>query len=446
MPVRTFDPDAWFPYLIVIFVLGMTSGIFFFVGHVSTKAKQLRSPGNHRTSGLTWNVLIYDLATLLFSPVSFWLALNINETASKCRTISSIFLSINLVFKAIGYRVLVSKAELYDLLDEFTRCAMIVKIALYFIYPIIAVFIISIAVESNYVIKEIDGHRLCVLSDSPEPGAAVGGFLLAITDTIISVLCLYLLSLPLSYALKDENSVEKRKRLGACRNSTCALIAVVSTFGYFVFAAALDAYGSFIQSLVGAVGIYSIKMTLFPVLLHIVLKSFEIERFNGLFSCHNLHQSLLAGTKFYELCVGIIFSLQLHYYTSAWGFRNSPRQSARHSGGSFPRSSKKNKQTVSIAVEFKGPSIIGDGPGLVLARRGEEKSTKRLSTWNLHSSASNTQNSPALCNTITTSIEAHTVIDRAESANRAIIDRAESANRAENSNRTENGNNKPVSC
>eukprot|EP00467_Chlorarachnion_reptans_P012980 CAMPEP_0114507522 /NCGR_PEP_ID=MMETSP0109-20121206/12058_1 /TAXON_ID=29199 /ORGANISM="Chlorarachnion reptans, Strain CCCM449" /LENGTH=406 /DNA_ID=CAMNT_0001686287 /DNA_START=113 /DNA_END=1333 /DNA_ORIENTATION=- len=406
MPVRTFDPDAWFPYLIVIFVLGMTSGIFFFVGHVSTKAKQLRSPGNHRTSGLTWNVLIYDLATLLFSPVSFWLALNINETASKCRTISSIFLSINLVFKAIGYRVLVSKAELYDLLDEFTRCAMIVKIALYFIYPIIAVFIISIAVESNYVIKEIDGHRLCVLSDSPEPGAAVGGFLLAITDTIISVLCLYLLSLPLSYALKDENSVEKRKRLGACRNSTCALIAVVSTFGYFVFAAALDAYGSFIQSLVGAVG----SMDSLVVII----------------------------------CINLCWPL--HYYTSAWGFRNSPRQSARHSGGSFPRSSKKNKQTVSIAVEFKGPSIIGDGPGLVLARRGEEKSTKRLSTWNLHSSASNTQNSPALCNTITTSIEAHTVIDRAESANRAIIDRAESANRAENSNRTENGNNKPVSC
>jgi len=171
-----------------------------------------------------------------------------------------------LIFNFLCYRVLLSKAKVYDGMRQYERYHQITYYLLHVLYVLVALFgLYSTFFLGEFQIQMLDGHPVCVWEGKfGTILTVIGAGILAAVDFVISIACLYLLALPIGGCIGIETGQVDRKT-GAHRNTAWALAAILSTVAFFIFLAVMEERGTYFVGLELDVGVWDILINIVSI-------------------------------------------------------------------------------------------------------------------------------------------------------------------------------------
>eukprot|EP00470_Lotharella_oceanica_P015874 CAMPEP_0170184016 /NCGR_PEP_ID=MMETSP0040_2-20121228/32516_1 /TAXON_ID=641309 /ORGANISM="Lotharella oceanica, Strain CCMP622" /LENGTH=201 /DNA_ID=CAMNT_0010429937 /DNA_START=17 /DNA_END=620 /DNA_ORIENTATION=- len=191
-----------------------------------------------------------------------------------------------LIFNFLCYRVLLSKAKVYDGMRQYERYHQITYYLLHVLYVLVALFglystfflgefqiqmldggvdVVKKTVEYNENLLRPSGHPVCVWEGKfGTILTVIGAGILAAVDFVISIACLYLLALPIGGCIGIETGQVDRKT-GAHRNTAWALAAILSTVAFFIFLAVMEERGTYFVGLELDVGVWDILINIVSI-------------------------------------------------------------------------------------------------------------------------------------------------------------------------------------
>ncbi|GAB5362931.1 hypothetical protein AAMO2058_000840800 [Amorphochlora amoebiformis] len=243
MPGQFSRDDFEVPRVLIPAVLSVLLP-FFLIVHATDYAKRLRKFGfnSHmralRSKGFLLKrsiIACNAFATIIYLPI-MWVNAKIalSDSTSTCRGLQTATSCVYLAQNFMIYRVLLFRANTYDVMSRFKKRY---KVVYWMVHATTPLFLIGITLYiwfMDYRIEYRDIHgetkRVCVSHSKillhPEFAAVVTG----VFDLGISSACLYLLVLPICM----EDIINKGKK-NIARNVIFSAIAIASTLGFLLY-------------------------------------------------------------------------------------------------------------------------------------------------------------------------------------------------------------------
>mmetsp|Transcript_9872 Transcript_9872/g.18960 ORF Transcript_9872/g.18960 Transcript_9872/m.18960 type:complete len:412 (-) Transcript_9872:570-1805(-) len=131
------------------------------------------------------------------------LILNAATPMSVCGLVSKAVFPYYAVSKVSLYRLLLSKAQVFDVMRESPWLTYVGKIATYLAIPVLAMFLISDLVLFDAMVSTVDGQDICIASHEEEEGVdhdhssgdhfGLTAGIITASDLVINSLCVYIL-------------------------------------------------------------------------------------------------------------------------------------------------------------------------------------------------------------------------------------------------------------
>ncbi|GAB5367669.1 hypothetical protein AAMO2058_001250600 [Amorphochlora amoebiformis] len=236
-----YKPSEWAPFrhFFVLFLV-ILSGFFlachvtnYFIERRRVRSRTTRLHMLDNAFRLKRDIIAYNSFSVLGSPAHILLILLPVESSLKpCKDMNIYMTVMYLILNFLAYRVLLSKAAVYDAMTQYSSRQRII----FWIVHVINVAIIIIVFLSTWnsnrtqtVITQSIGENACATTISGD-GRATPAILVAFVDLGVSLACLYLLLIPI---LSQQRS--SLNDMGAFRNVGWALVAIISTLGFLCF-------------------------------------------------------------------------------------------------------------------------------------------------------------------------------------------------------------------
>ncbi|GAB5367668.1 hypothetical protein AAMO2058_001250500 [Amorphochlora amoebiformis] len=148
------------------------------------------------------------------------------------RDMTMYFTVIYLFLNLLAYRVLLSKAAIYDAMTQFVMRQRLICWIVHVISSLIVILVglnTWVSLEYQTVIIDSEGEKACAGTVTGLSRTLPGSMVL-IVDVGMSLACLYLLLLPIVSQKRIHFN-----QMGANRNVLWALVAIISTFAFLAF-------------------------------------------------------------------------------------------------------------------------------------------------------------------------------------------------------------------